>query len=495
MLTRLFRGATGTSDSWQLVVDVDEAKRRKRERVVRLNTVTVPQLRVFGYILVSITVLVHNHLVLGAVDWSAYLRLIGALALYCAISWYLLHLFYADLKDYFDLGVAFLALDLWFYGLAIYTSGAEKSWLFFLAVFRVVDQTPISTRRALFFAHLAPLSYLGVVVHRIWVDGVPLPIGPELPKIAVIYFGSLYTAVVARSADRRTYRMTQVIRLARELVTELGQKSAALEASSRELRQSLEEQSRMAQENAMLYASVMRDRTRQQQIFDSTSDGIIFVRRDGCVEAANLRAGELLGFDPAAVKGHELARLVSRLYSIGEGDSFLPTLHKLIEDPWAGGQGDLQQPATGRILHWSAQPARDPMGEIAGLTFTFQDVTRARDLVRQLEEKSRQLEEARLKSEDANRAKGEFLANVSHEIRTPLSAIIGMAQHMEENGLREDMVRRIRSAAESLMEIINDILDFSKIESRKLTLEHAPFSLRATLHEAVDMLRGRSSSS
>jgi signal transduction histidine kinase/CheY-like chemotaxis protein/HPt (histidine-containing phosphotransfer) domain-containing protein len=235
----------------------------------------------------------------------------------------------------------------------------------------------------------------------------------------------------------------------------------------------------------------MRDRTRQQQIFDSTSDGIIFVRRDGCVEAANLRAGELLGFDPAAVKGHELARLVSRLYSIGEGDSFLPTLHKLIEDPWAGGQGDLQQPATGRILHWSAQPARDPMGEIAGLTFTFQDVTRARDLVRQLEEKSRQLEEARLKSEDANRAKGEFLANVSHEIRTPLSAIIGMAQHMEENGLREDMVRRIRSAAESLMEIINDILDFSKIESRKLTLEHAPFSLRATLHEAVDMLRVR----
>src|SRR5690606_27082422 len=85
----------------------------------------------------------------------------------------------------------------------------------------------------------------------------------------------------------------------------------------------------------------------------------------------------------------------------------------------------------------------------------------------------------------------EFPATVSHEIRTPLSAVIGMAQHMEENGLREDMVRRTRTSAESLMAIINDILDFSKIESRKLTLEHAPFSLRATLHEAVDMLRVR----
>ncbi|HEY0873968.1 MAG TPA: hypothetical protein VGD94_10885, partial [Vicinamibacterales bacterium] len=77
MLTRFFKGATAASDSWQLVVDVDEAKRRKRERVVRLNTVTVPKLRVFGYILVSISVLLHNHFVFGEVDWNAYLRFTG----------------------------------------------------------------------------------------------------------------------------------------------------------------------------------------------------------------------------------------------------------------------------------------------------------------------------------------------------------------------------------------------------------------------------------
>ena len=489
MLTRLSRRADASPDAFQLYVDVGEAERRKRERVVRLNTVTVPQLRVLGYGLVSLTVLLHNHFTFGAVDWAAWGRLNLALAAYCSISWYLLHIFYSDLRKHFDLGVVFLALDLYVDGLAIYASGADKSWLFFLAVFRVVDQTPISTRRALMFAHLAPLSYLGVVLHILWVEGRSIPLGPELAKLTVIYTGSLYTAMVARSADRRTRRMAQVIRLARQLVGELEQKSEAIQASSRELRQSLETQSRMAEENATLYAAAQRDHTRQQQIFDSTSDGIIFVRRDGRIDAANLRAGELLGFDPPDVIGSELATLVSRLYLVGDGDSFLPTLHRLIEDPWSAGQGDLQQPATGRILAWNAQPARDLRGEISGLTFTFRDVTRARDLVRQLEDKSRLLEDAREKADQANRAKGEFLANMSHEIRTPLSAVIGMSEHIEAHGATPDMVRRIRTAAESLMSIINDILDFSKAESRKLTLEQIPFSLRTTLEDAVETLR------
>ena len=177
IFSRFFESAAAPPDSWQLHVDVEEAERRKRERVVRLNTVTVPKLRVLGYGLVSITVLLHNYFTFGTADWSAWMRLNAVLALYCAISWYLLHLFYADLRKYFDLGVMFLALDLWMDGVAIYASGAEKSWLFFLAVFRVVDQTPISTRRALWFAHLAPLSYLAEVVHTDWNDGRPIPLG------------------------------------------------------------------------------------------------------------------------------------------------------------------------------------------------------------------------------------------------------------------------------------------------------------------------------
>ncbi|HEX6973028.1 MAG TPA: ATP-binding protein, partial [Vicinamibacterales bacterium] len=444
-----------------------------------------------GLVLVLLGVVLHNYLVLGDLSIAAPLRLSAIAAIYCAASWYLLHLFYADMREHLDVAVVFLATDLWLFSLVIYTTGAERSWMFFLPLFRVVDQTTSSFKRALAFAHMAPLSYLGVVLYVLFVDERAIPIGPEIAKVLFIYVGGLYISLIARTSDARHHRTTKAIRFARQLIGELEQKSATIEASSRELRTALEKQARLATENAALYAAAQREEARQSQIFDSTSDGIIFVTPDGRIDAANVRAGDLLGFDAAALIGTELARAVSRLYSVGDGDSFLPTLQRLLADPWTGGSGDLQQPSTGRVFHWVAQPASDGAGGTSGLTFTIQDVTRPRDLVRQLEDKSRLLEDARARSEDANRAKGEFLANVSHEIRTPLSAIIGMAQHMLDTAPTPDMLRRIVSSADGLMAIISDILDFSKIESRKLTLEKSPFGLRHTLTDAVETLRVR----
>jgi PAS domain S-box-containing protein len=479
------------ADTWELQPGTAAAERVKRERLVRLNTVVIPRLRVIGLALMLAGVLLHNQMILGQPMWAAWGRLSLIVAGYCAASTYLLHLFFADVRGRFDLGGAFLAADLAMFSLVIYATGAERSWIFFLPLFRVADQTSTSFRRALLFAHLAPLSYVAVILQVMLVDGRTIPLGPEVAKLLFIYTGSLYIAIIARTADERHERMSKVIRLARQLIGDLEQKSTALEASSAELRVALDQQARLAVENAELYGAAQREKARQSQIFDSTSDGIIFVSHDGQIEAANVRAGDLLGFDPSSVIGTELSRLVSRLYSVGDGDSFLPTLQTLLNDPWTGGRGDLQQPSTGRVFQWVAQPARDGSGGSSGLTFTFQDVTRPRDLVRQLEDKSRLLEDARARSDDANRAKGEFLANVSHEIRTPLSAIIGMAQHMLEHGVREDMLRRVQSSAEALMVIIGDILDFSKIESRKLTLDREPFALRDTLGDAIETLRVR----
>ncbi len=478
---------------WELQVDAAEAQRRKQDRIVRLNTIVVPRLRAFGFGLNALGVLFHNYFVLGELSWAGWAQLAGVLAIYCAATWYLLQLFYADLRKYVDLGTVFLAADMWIISLVIYASGAERSWLFFFPLFRVVDQTPLTFKRTLAFAHLAPLSYLAVTAQVLFVDGRSIPLAPEIAKACFIYLGSMYVAFVARAAETRFRRTAEVIRLARRLIVELERKSEALATSSRELQASLEVQAKLADENAELYTTTQREKQRQSQILNSASDGIIFVDHGGRIVAANVRAGDLLGFDPASANGTEMARVVSRLYSVGEGNSFLPTLQSLLEEPWAGSQGELQQPATGRVLQWVAQPARDGSGGSAGLTFTFQDVTQQRDLLRQLEDKSRLLGEASRRSEEANRAKGEFLANVSHEIRTPLSAIIGMSEHMIDAGPKPEMIRRIRATADGLMAIIGDILDFSKIESRKLTLDTLPFNLRDVLRETIDTLGFRAS--
>jgi signal transduction histidine kinase/CheY-like chemotaxis protein/HPt (histidine-containing phosphotransfer) domain-containing protein len=487
--------ASNPGGTFDLQVDPAEADRRKRTRLVQLNTQVIPRLRLLGFAFVAACALLHNAFIypgLGFFSWAAWLRLVGILGAYSLVSWYVLYLFYEETRASVDLGVIFLALDMSMFSVAIYFTGAQHSWIFVLPLFRVVDQTTTSFRRALAFAHLAPLSYAFVILHVVLVRGQDVAVPTEIAKVVLIYVGSLYISMIARTGDERHARSSAIIRLARELIHELEEKSNALERSSRQLHDLLDQQADLHKENARLFTATEAREARLSQILHSTSDGIIFVGPDGRIEAANVRAGDLLEFDPQTVIGMDVMRIVARLYSLGDGDTFGVTLKALLADPGPGAHGDLQQPATGRVFHWVAQPTRDNRGSTVGLTFTFQDVTPTRDLVRQLEDKSRLLEDARRKAEEANRAKGEFLANVTHEVRTPLSAIIGMATVLVDpppNVESLTMIRRIKIAAESLLAIIGDILDFSKIDSRKLVLSREPLPLRAALQEVLDTVQ------
>ena len=188
---------------WDFELDVREAERRKLERLVQLNTTVVPRLRTVGFGLLSVCVLLHNQLVLGQPAWTAWAQLTLVLTAYCASTWYTLNLFYLDLRKHFDLGALFLTSDLGMLAVVIYATGAERSFIFFLPMFRVADQAVTSFRRALVFAHLAPVTYLAVIAYAIAVDGRTIPPGPEVAKAFFIYGGSLYMSMIARTSDER----------------------------------------------------------------------------------------------------------------------------------------------------------------------------------------------------------------------------------------------------------------------------------------------------
>ncbi len=95
-----------------------------------------------------------------------------------------------------------------------------------------------------------------------------------------------------------------------------------------------------------------------------------------------------------------------------------------------------------------------------------------------LERIARDRDDARLRAEEANRAKSVFLTMMSHELRTPLNAILGFSELGPLIQTKPALPERIQEyfalihqSGSHLLRMINDILDLSKVEAGKMELE------------------------
>ncbi len=83
------------------------------------------------------------------------------------------------------------------------------------------------------------------------------------------------------------------------------------------------------------------------------------------------------------------------------------------------------------------------------------------------------LQQARSRAEEANRAKSAFLNMVSHDLRTPLTSIRSFAEILEGNpGIdltdRQQFLGIIRTECLRLIRMLNDLLDYAKIEAGQM---------------------------
>jgi two-component system sensor histidine kinase RpfC len=100
------------------------------------------------------------------------------------------------------------------------------------------------------------------------------------------------------------------------------------------------------------------------------------------------------------------------------------------------------------------------------------------------------LTDALARAEEASRTKSRFLATMSHELRTPLHAIIGMADLLRGTplaGEQQDMVRTVRGAGQSLLEMIGEVLEIARIESEQ-PVQAIDFDLHALLASVRSLL-------
>ncbi len=129
----------------------------------------------------------------------------------------------------------------------------------------------------------------------------------------------------------------------------------------------------------------------------------------------------------------------------------------------------------------SGAPIFDLDGSIVGSIGIHYDITYQKNL-------QTELEEARERAEEAQKAEKQFLANMSHEIRTPLNAIIGMAHLLYDThptAEQKEYLSVLKNSAEILRGLISDVLDLSKIRSGNFEIQNNEFDLASLVGAMV----------
>ncbi len=114
------------------------------------------------------------------------------------------------------------------------------------------------------------------------------------------------------------------------------------------------------------------------------------------------------------------------------------------------------------------------------LFVSARDITERKHTEEKIEKQTTELLNAKIKAEEANRAKSNFVANMSHEIRTPMNAILGFSEillTLIKSPTEHYYLDAIQGSGKTLLQLINDILDLSKIEADKIELRYVPMNL------------------
>ena len=146
---------------------------------------------------------------------------------------------------------------------------------------------------------------------------------------------------------------------------------------------------------------------------------------------------------------------------------------------------------------------RSSVAETNALSYNFEVMSDTVEKnIQQIKYTNQKLRRAKEKSEVANKAKDQFLANISHELKTPLNSIIGYSRLIQKDlTLNYDRKRdrdiykslgwldNVRQDGKYLLSLIDEILDLAKSQAHKTKLYPSLVSVSSFLEEVV--LSGR----
>lgn len=135
-------------------------------------------------------------------------------------------------------------------------------------------------------------------------------------------------------------------------------------------------------------------------------------------------------------------------------------------------------------LYSSFCPTYNENGQVDRILQISQDITRQVKI-------EGELRQSKIKADDLSKQKDIFIANLSHEIRTPINAILGYTDLLietEPDQVKNQQLRNIQYAGDSLLHLVNDLLDYSKIESGLFKFHAEPFRLHESIENTLALL-------
>jgi PAS domain S-box-containing protein len=221
-----------------------------------------------------------------------------------------------------------------------------------------------------------------------------------------------------------------------------------------------------------------------QAMLDSLRLGVILFDRGHRIVAANALAQKMTGLSREELApGTHLNRLRDLQYARGEFGQG-PEADRIYRDRAVGAVPRLDRftrtRADGTVIEVSTDPTPD-----GGYVRIYADVTEER--------RGRvELERARAAAEEADMAKGRFLATMSHELRTPLNAVIGFSEALAgEPGPPHvvEFATVILEAGRHLLSLIDELLTVAQTGTGAVPVETRALFLPSILEGAVRLMR------
>ena len=170
------------------------------------------------------------------------------------------------------------------------------------------------------------------------------------------------------------------------------------------------------------------------QITSHMQEGLVVLDKETHIRSINSAAIKILGAEETCVG--------SSFFQVNRSN----TLRQALNDALDRGHGSVIQELEGRIYRFDMSSIQSD-GNLLGAVILAVDVT---------------------ESQNAEKMRREFSANVSHELKTPLQGIIGSAELLESGLAKPEdtprFVGHIRKEASRLMNLIEDIIRLSQLD-------------------------------